>query len=89
MIDGHDMTTSIENDIRDGISQCSNRYGEDNNKYIGTNYNLVEPSSYLMYFDVNNSYGTFMFLPLPYRGFESVDLYSVNFLDVADDNELG
>ena len=51
-----DMVLFVERGIRDGISQCSNRYSRENNSYI-INYNLTEDTTYLMYQDVNNLYG--------------------------------
>nr|XP_033329021.1 uncharacterized protein LOC117221843 [Megalopta genalis] len=67
-----DMLLFVKREIWGGLRQYSHRYARANNKYMST-YDSSEPSTYLMYLDVNNLYGWTMSQPLPHRGFRWVD----------------
>ncbi|KAL6416777.1 hypothetical protein ACFW04_014854 [Cataglyphis niger] len=84
-----DMVMFVERGIRGGLSQCSNRYARANNKYLQS-YNPLEPSSYLMYFDVNNLYGWAMCQSLPYEDFRWIeDVSSVDLMSVMPNSPIG
>ncbi|XP_070155804.1 uncharacterized protein [Polyergus mexicanus] len=84
-----DMVMFVERGIRGGLSQCSNRYARANNKYLQT-YDSSEPSSYFMYFDINNLYGWAMCQSLPYEDFRWVDdVTSINLMSVTSNSPIG
>ncbi|CAD6234317.1 GSCOCG00012387001-RA-CDS [Cotesia congregata] len=64
------MLLFFEKGIRGGVAQCSNRYADANNPFMGDEYNPDQENSYIMYFDVNNLYGAAMSQCLPTGSFK-------------------
>ena len=91
LLQDSDMYQFFEAGIRGGISVISHRYAKANNKHL-PGFNPAEPSSYVIYLDVNNLYGTTMVQPLPVDNFhwmsrEEID--SVDWLQQQDDQSAG
>ena len=63
------MLLKVENDIRGGICQATQRYAKANNKYM-KNYDKNIESSYLAILDPNNLYGWAMSEKLPVNSFK-------------------
>lgn len=87
-----DKIMFIETDIRGRISQCSNRYGKANHVYMEHEYNKNSPSSFLIYFDVNNLYGTAMTEYLPVSNFQwiySIHFYTENVINTPNGSDVG
>lgn len=79
------MLLFIESGIRGYISQCFKRYDKAKNAYMKEQYNLQEQNAYLMYYDLNNMYGTTMSEHLLFSNFEWVDLFSNNIQNIEAD----
>lgn len=86
-----DMVMFVENGIRGGISQCSKRFVQANNKYMA-DYDPSKKSSYIAYLDANNLYGWSMMQNLPLNNFEWSDSSKFNhdtIMNIAEDSEIG
>ncbi|XP_071582535.1 uncharacterized protein, partial [Temnothorax nylanderi] len=66
-----DMAMFVERGIRGALSQCSLRYARANRHVL--TYDSSQPTTYLMYYDVNNLYGWAMGESLPYANFQWLD----------------
>ena len=64
------MYEMIEHGLRGGMTQCSFKKVEANNKYMNEDYDKSKPSSYISYLDANNLYGLAMCKKLPYDDFK-------------------
>ena len=83
-----EMLLFIDKRIRGGVAECSNRYAEANNRYMGEYFDSSREESYLMYFDVNNLYGAAMSQYLPLDSFEWIN-ERIDVNNVSDDSATG
>ncbi|GFT83707.1 uncharacterized protein TNCV_2826231 [Trichonephila clavipes] len=87
LLDDYDMILMLEKGTRGGISQCCNRYGKANNKYM-KGYDKSKESNYLMYLDANNLYGWAISQFLPFGGFRWGD-NDIDVTKIPDDTVVG
>ena len=81
----------IEQGLRGGVTQCSFKKVEANNKYINEDYDKSKPSSYINYLDANNLYGLAMCKKLPYGDFKWYygRMDEKRILKYCDDDDIG
>eukprot|EP00438_Fugacium_kawagutii_P027037 Skav201248 [mRNA] locus=scaffold3106:102205:103722:- [translate_table: standard] len=86
-----EMYEMIEHGLRGGMTQCTYKKVEANNKYMNEQYDASKPSSYVNYLDANNLYGLAMCKKLPYKNFQwhYSKLSENKILDYTDDDDVG
>ena len=87
-----DMYMFIEKSLRGGISQVSCRFSQANNKYMGENFQIEEPSKYITYFDANNLYGYASCQSLPLSDFEWVrkeNFEQIDWKKLSENDQIG
>ena len=70
LISDPEMYRMIQPNIRGGICHASVRYARANNIYMGSLYDVMKPTSYILYIDATNLYGWAMSQQLPSKSFE-------------------
>ena len=88
LIADYDKILMIERGIRGGISQCSNRYAQPNNKYMGKKYNNSKKSVFIEYLDGNSLYGWAQSKYLPYGVFKWSDT-NTDVLNIQNNSPKG
>ena len=87
-----EMHDIVEKGIRGGMCCISHKYAKANNPYIQEDYDPSEPTSYILYLDMNNLYGTAMSEPLPRCDFKLLskdEASSLDFMSIPDDAPTG
>lgn len=87
-----EMHDIVDKGTRGGISVISHKYAKANNHYMPETFDRSQPSSYIMYYDMNNLYGTAMCEPLPQKHFDFLPEDQVDAFDfesVPDDGPTG
>jgi hypothetical protein len=64
-----DIYQFFEAGIRGGVASINHRLAETNNKYMGDRYDPSKESTYILYLDMNNLYGSAMSQNLPVKNF--------------------
>jgi len=78
----------IENRIRGGNSQCSNKYAEGNSKSMNEKFDESKESVFIEYLDANNLYSWAMSKYITYGGFKWNNK-SIDILNIPDDSPKG
>ena len=86
-----EMYEMIEKGLRGGMTQCTYKKVEANNKYMNEQYDTSKPSSYINYLDANNLYGLAMCKKLPYKNFEwhYTKITENKILNYTDNDDIG
>ena len=85
------MHLFFEEGMRGGISMISNRYLKANNPYL-PDFDPHLPTSYIIYLDANNLYGSVMIQRLPVGEFEWMTEEQIKHFkvdDIPDDADYG
>ena len=91
LLDDIDMVNMVQKDIRGGVAMITQKYAEANNPEV-PNYDKTKPTSWILYLDMNNLYGTAMVDALPEKDFEWMNEEQITSLDVTsipDDSNTG
>ena len=86
-----DMSLLVDEGMRGGISQISNRYAKANNPYL-RDYDASKESSYIINLDATNLYGWAMSQYLPTHGFRwcsPEEIMKLNVESLEDNSQLG
>ena len=86
-----EMYEMIEKGLRGGMTQCSYKKVEANNKYMNEQYDETKPSSYISYLAANNLYGLAMCKKLPFKNFKwhYSKLDEKKILKYSDEDDVG
>lgn len=86
-----EQVSMIESAVRGGVSICSNRYAEANNKYMQTGYDPSKKDKFIMYYDISSMYGTAMLNFLPCGAFQFLDPEAMEdkFWELNADSSIG
>ena len=84
-----DQILFVEAGIRGGISYIANRYARANNPLMKDQYKPSEPTSFLVYYDMNNLYGHAMVQNLAVGSFRFLNQGEIERFDVLSMPENG